>query len=236
MGDDRPDVKARPMRLLRRLLQALGLIAAAWAGYVLLAIALFTLVPPVSTLMLGRWLTLQPVERRFVPLEAVAPRLVASVIASEDARFCAHGGVDWGALHDVLARADEDGPARGASTLTMQSVKNLFLPPSRLYLRKAAEIPLALLLDALWSKRQILEIYLNIAEWGEGVFGIEAAAQAYFGVPAARLSPGQAALLAAALPNPKMRDPRRPRPGHRRLASLNMARAAGGLDLSCLAR
>ena len=181
------------------------------------ALALQSTVHPVSTLMLARWATGAPVERRWVPLSAVSPKLVASVILSEDGQFCREHGVDFGALREVIDNGD-GAPSRGASTLTMQVAKNLFLWPGRSYLRKALEIPLAVLLDSLWGKRKVLEAYLNVAEWGEGVYGIEAAAQRDFRVPASALTTRQAALLATALPNPILRNVLQPSRKHRQLA------------------
>lgn len=192
------------------------------------ALALQSAIRPVSTLMLARWALGQPVDRRWVPLSAVSPKLVASVILSEDGQFCREHGVDFGALREVIG--DGDGaPSRGASTLTMQVAKNLFLWPGRSYLRKALEIPLAILLDGLWGKRKVLEAYLNVAEWGDGVYGIEAAAQRDFRVPAAALTARQAALLATALPNPVLRSVVQPSRRHRQLARriLDMQPIAG---------
>lgn len=200
---------------------SLALLAAA-------ALAVQSVVHPVSTLMLARWATGAPVDRRWVPLSAVAPKLVASVILSEDGRFCHEPGVDLGALREVIE--DRDGaPSRGASTLTMQLVKNLFLWPGRSYLRKALEIPFAVLLDRVWGKRKVLEAYLNVAEWGDGIYGIEAAAQRDFQVPASALTARQAALLATALPNPILRSAVRPSRQHRQLARriLDMQAIAG---------
>lgn len=187
-----------------RLLQVALVLTAGLA----LALLLYRFVPVPSTLMLGRWLTLQPVERQWVPLSRISPTLIRAVIAAEDQRFCAHAGVDWIELNTVLA--NEDGPNRGASTLTMQTAKNVFLWPGRSYLRKGLEIPLALALDLAWPKRRIIEVYLNVAEWGEGLYGAEAAAQRYFRKPAARLNAAEAARLAGALPNPRLRNPARP--------------------------
>lgn len=178
------------------------------AATLVVLIALYRFVPAPSTLMLARWVTFRPVERQWVPLEQISPHLIRAVIAAEDQRFCQHAGVDWGELNAVLQ--DEDGPRRGASTLTMQTAKNLFLWPGRSYLRKGLELPLALAIDFAWPKRRVIEVYLNIAEWGEGVFGAEAASQRYFGKPAAQLSAAEAARLAGALPNPVLRDPARP--------------------------
>jgi monofunctional biosynthetic peptidoglycan transglycosylase len=198
------------LRWALRLTILIGLVGAG-------ALALQTVIHPVSTLMLGRWLTGQPVDRRWVPLSAVSPRLVASVILSEDGQFCHEHGIDVSALREVIGNG-ESAPSRGASTLTMQVVKNLFLWPGRSYLRKALEIPLAVVLDAVWGKRRVLEAYLNVAEWGDGIFGIEAAAQRHFRVGAAQLSLRQAALLATALPNPIRRSVTQPSRIHRQLA------------------
>ena len=211
--------------LLKALLVALVLVA------VLIALGRF--LPPVSTLMLARWASGQSVERNWAPLEAISPHLIAAVIASEDAAFCRHSGVDWRALGSVLER--EGGPSRGASTIPMQTAKNLFLWPSRSYVRKGLEIPLAMALDLAWPKARTLEVYLNIAQWGEGVFGAQAAAQLHFGADAAALTPRQAALLAAALPNPLARDPARARGRHALLAGIVERRARAGDALtSCL--
>ncbi|MDF2116341.1 monofunctional biosynthetic peptidoglycan transglycosylase [Roseiarcaceae bacterium H3SJ34-1] len=200
-------------------------------------LALYTFVPPVSTLMLGRTLTGKSYERTYVRLKDVAPVLVASVVSSEDAQFCRHGGVDWSALRKVIAEADEDGPSRGASTITMQTAKNLFLWPGRSSLRKGMEIGIALVLGKVWSRAHTLEVYLNIAEWGDGLFGIEAAARHYFQKRASQLTAREAALLATSLPNPILRDAARPRPFQNRLAARIAARARGSAGyLDCLPR
>ena len=222
------------------MLRRLGFFVRATAG-VLVATALLgagALVydgarPPVSTLMLARWLTGRPVTRQWVPLGAISPNLVAAVVMSEDGQFCAHHGVDWDSLRSVVD--NPDGPARGASTLTMQLAKNLFLWPGRSYLRKGLEIPTALLLDRLWSKREILEAYLNVAEWGDGVYGAEAAARTHFRKPARELGRREAALLATSLPNPRLRDPARPNRLQRTLTAIVMGRMAGADQwLGCL--
>ena len=196
-------------------------------------VVLWAYAPPVSTLMLARWVTFRPVERVWTPLERIAPALALAVIASEDGRFCRHGGVDWGALREVVASSGEDGPARGASTIPMQSAKNLFLWPSRSAVRKGLEIPAALVIDRVWGKRRVMAVYLNVAEWGDGIFGAEAAAQRHFRKSAAQLSPREAALLAAALPNPLRRDPAHPDARQKQLATLiqrRMARTPGLAD------
>lgn len=157
--------------------------------------------------MIGRIATFQPVKRQWIKYDNINPVLVNSVMMSEDAKFCSHSGVDWAALNQVIDSAIEGERTRGASTLSMQVVKNLYLWPGRSYFRKALELPLALLTDAIWTKTRMIEIYLNIAEWDEGIFGIEAASRHYFKRSAAKLSARQAALLAVTLPNPKHRNP-----------------------------
>lgn len=214
------------LRLARRLALTL---AALWAG----AILIYAVLPPVSTLMLARWATLRGLERDYVPLEKIAPSLPRAVVASEDQRFCAHRGVDWTELRTVLTRSGENGPARGASTVTMQSVKNVLLWPGRSRLRKALELPLALLADLVWGKRRTMEIYLNVAEWGDGVFGAQAAARRHFGKDAAQLTPREAALLVAALPNPIRRDAGRPGAALSRRAGV-IQRRAPAVDADCL--
>jgi monofunctional biosynthetic peptidoglycan transglycosylase len=215
------------MRALRtglRYLLFLGLgLLVVLAGLILL----WRAAPPVSTLMLARWVTFRGVERTYVPLARISPRLIAAVVISEDAQFCRHRGVDWGALNEVISEADEDGPSRGASTITMQTAKNLFLWPQRSAIRKGLEIPLAVLLDRAWGKKRVLEVYLNIAEWGPGLFGAEAAARHYFHKSAADLTQREASLLATALPNPILRDASRPKRRQAVLAAINAGRVAG---------
>ena len=187
-------------------------------------------VRPVSTLMLADLVTLQGYDRRWVPLEDISPVLVNSVIMSEDGQFCRHLGIDFGELSGVVSDALAGEPTRGASTITMQTVKNLFLWNGRSIVRKVLELPLAAYFDLVVPKWRIMEIYLNIAEWGPGIYGIEAAAQHHFGVSAKQLTPRQAALLAVALPNPITRDPAKPSAGLRRLANLIQRRAARSGD------
>lgn len=192
---------------------------------------------PISTLMLGRLATGQSYQRDYVRLDQIAPVLVATVIASEDAGFCRNRGVDWDALHEVIGEGGEGGASRGASTITMQTAKNLFLWPSRSVIRKGAEIGIALVLGQVWSKAHTIEVYLNIAEWGDGIFGAEAAARHWFGCAAADLRPAQAARLAVALPNPLKRSPAvKSRTLARRAERLVRAMARAGLiDAAALA-
>jgi monofunctional biosynthetic peptidoglycan transglycosylase len=181
---------------------------------------------PVSALMAWRWATGAPVSRQWIDFDAMSPSLPRSVVASEDAKFCIHHGVDWNALREVIDDAEDGEAARGGSSITQQVVKNLFLWPGRSVVRKALELPLALWTDWVLPKQRILEIYLNVAELGpSGQFGAQAGALYAFGHPASSLSPREAALLAAILPNPVKRSARNPGPGVRRLAGTYMARA-----------
>src|SRR5437868_5255106 len=157
---------------------------------------------PVSTLMAWRWLKGAPVSRQWINFNAISPVLPRSVVGSEDAKFCSHHGIDWDALRDVIDDAEDGEVARGGSTITQQVAKNLFLWPGRSVVRKALELPLALWIDLVLSKQRILEIYLNIAEWGpSGQFGAESGANYAFGRSASSLSPREAGLMAAILPN-----------------------------------
>src|SRR6266446_10558761 len=145
---------------------------------------------PVSTLMAWRWLTGAPVSRQWIDFVAISPLLPRAVVASEDAKFCSHHGIDWDALRGVIDDAEDGEVARGGSTITQQVAKNLFLWPGRSVVRKALELPLALWIDVALPKWRVLEIYLNIAEWGpNGQFGAEAASYYAFGHSAAALSP-----------------------------------------------
>jgi monofunctional glycosyltransferase len=221
-----------PLRLL-----ALGVVWAALALFALFIalVGLYTFVRPVSTLMLARTIEGKSYQRTYAPLKTIAPIALASAVASEDASFCDNDGVDWGSLREVLSGAGKHGPSRGASTITMQTAKNLFLWPGRSTIRKGIEIGMALVMGEAWSKARTLEIYLNIAEWGDGIYGIEAAAQRYFHKSASQLNPREASLLATALPNPNLRNPARPTSLQRRLAGSLEAKARENSDLlKCL--
>jgi monofunctional glycosyltransferase len=213
---------------------AMALLALILLPYVLTLV--YILVNPPSTLMVWRWVRGAPVERIFVPLANLSPVLPLAVLVAEDARFCSHSGVDWSELREAIEEADDITEARGGSTITQQVAKNLFLWHGRSFVRKALEFPLAMWIDLVMSKRRILEIYLNIAEWGpDGQFGAEAGARHAFGKSARDLSAREAALLASTLPNPLRRSAARPSATVRRLAGTYEARArrAGGLT-DCL--
>jgi monofunctional biosynthetic peptidoglycan transglycosylase len=218
---------------LRRGLRIASIVAITLVLIPLILTPLYTVIRPASTVMLFNWFTFQPVDRRWVSLDDIAPIVPRTIITAEDSRFCEHPGVDWDAVSDVL----DSESSRGASTIPMQTVKNLYLWQGRSYLRKALEVPLAYYADIVLGKRRLLEVYLNIAEWGPGIFGVEAAAQRYFKRSAADLDARQAGLLAAALPNPLVRNPGRPDARLRQLGNRLANRAARtAADTSCLTR
>jgi len=197
-----------------------------WFIAVLLLIAAFRFInPPFSMLMALQFMTGTPIHKQWVPIERISPNLARAVIVAEDGRFCQHWGVDFVEAANAIRRAS-DGYPRGASTITMQVAKNLFLLPAKSYLRKLVEIPLTFAIELAWPKRRILEVYLNIVEWGPGVFGAEAASQAHFRRSAMGLTSRQAAQLAVTLPNPIVRDAGDPGPRTAHRASVIQARAA----------
>lgn len=215
-------------------------IAAVLIGLLLLPYLLVFLyrpdfVHPVSTLMIGDFLTFRGYDRQWVEFDDISPHLVSAVMMSEDGQFCSHYGVDWGEMKAVVDDALSGEPTRGASTISMQTVKNLFLWNSRSLLRKGLEMPLAIFADAIWSKKRTMEIYLNIAEWGPGIYGIEAAARYHFKVPASKLTARQASLLAVSLPNPIERVASKPSSGMKRLAAVVDRRVSrSGAYIKCL--
>lgn len=224
----------RPRPFVWRLARLLAVVLLAVLLLPYLIVPLYRFVDPVSTPMVWRWATGARVVRAAVPLERIAPALPATVIASEDARFCAHRGVDWSEIREAIEEADDLSEVRGSSSITQQVAKNLFLWGGRSFVRKALELPLALWIDLVLPKRRVLEIYLNIAEWGpNGQFGAEAAARYAFGRSARELGTREAALLAAILPNPIRRSARAPGPAVRRLAGLYEARARSA-NVACL--
>jgi monofunctional biosynthetic peptidoglycan transglycosylase len=219
-----------------RLARILAYVVAAAGAGVLAVILVYRWVdPPGTPLMILRMAQGDGADYRPVSLAAIAPSLGHAVIAAEDNRFCVHHGVDWTAVDDALDDWDRRGRLRGASTITMQVARNLFLWPGGGFVRKAVEVPLAFVIDAIWPKRRILEVYLQIAELGRGIFGAEATARAHFGKPARSLSVREAALLAAILPNPRQRDPAHPSAALVRRAESIVSRAVGlGTSLACV--
>ncbi len=194
----------------RRWLWRLGIVILALGLLPYLIVPLYAFLnPPVTLVMLQNALTEGGgIHKTWVDLKDVSPNLIRAVVAAEDARFCSHHGIDWVEVQNALE--DEGGPPRGASTITMQAARNLFYPAGRSWIRKALEAPLALYTDLILSKRRILELYLNVAEWGHGVYGVAEAANRSFGTRPARLTAGQSALLAASLPSPQSRNPAKP--------------------------
>lgn len=198
-------------RFVRRLSTwLLKAVAGAMILSVLWVLAYGVVPPPGSLLMLLRLAEGHGIEKDWTPLEGISPHLVRAVIASEDTRFCSHSGFDWVELRAAFAENLEGGRLRGGSTITMQTAKNAFLWPDRTLLRKGAEAWFTLLIETFWPKSRTMEVYLNLAEWGDGVYGAEAAARHWFDRPAERLTARQAALLAAALPSPLASSPGRP--------------------------
>ena len=180
-------------------------------------VALLRFVPPLgSAMMVQRWVEARAAGRSFrlrydwVPAREIAPSLRAAVVASEDQRFFEHGGFDWKSMQSAFGDWRGGDKLRGASTISQQVAKNLFLWPGRSFVRKGFEAWLTLWIEWLWPKERILEVYLNVVELGDGVFGAEAAARRYFGTSAARLGAHQSALLAAMLPSPRRSNPANP--------------------------
>ncbi|MBP1853057.1 monofunctional biosynthetic peptidoglycan transglycosylase [Rhizobium halophytocola] len=203
--------------------------------YILIPVYALPFIRPLSTPMIADLLTLQGYDRRWVSFDNISPDLVQAVMMSEDGQFCSHHGVDWGEMKGVVEDALAGDETRGASTIPMQTVKNLFLWNSRSFVRKGLELPLALTADFLWPKKRTMEIYLNVAQWGPRLYGIEAAAHHYFNVPASKLSADQAALLAVSLPNPIDRHANKPSKGMRRVAQVVHRRARNsGAYITCL--
>ncbi len=234
-GDSRrPERRSWPRRLLRWCLLA----AVAWLLLTVSAVALLRFVdPPTTSFMVRYWLEARAdgkaearLQRQWRPLEQIAPVMRLAVVASEDQKFPHHRGFDMAALRQVARQHLAGEGGRGGSTISQQTAKNLFLSPSRSWLRKGAEAYFTVLIEGLWPKRRVLEVYLNIAEFGPGLYGVEAAAQAYYGRSAAALSDLQAARLAAVLPSPRRYRVEPPSPQVLRRADWILAqmRALGG--------
>ena len=196
--------RVRPLAFLRRWLVRTVLGAVVFLA--LSVVAYRWVNPPLTIYIWQEQRRLGEVAQDWVPMVRIAPVMARSVVAAEDANFCLHWGFDMGAIRDAIA----EGAGRGASTLSQQVVKNVWLWHGRTWTRKALEAAITPAMEAVWPKRRIIEVYLNIAEFDEGVFGVEAAARHYFGVAAADLSAVQAARLAAVLPDPKGRSASRP--------------------------
>jgi monofunctional biosynthetic peptidoglycan transglycosylase len=220
--------RAQASGLLGRLLRGLLIFVLVFGLVGSVAVtALYRIVPPPMTfLMIQRLFEGRGFDRRWVPLSQISPRLVGAVIASEDSGFCRHHGFDMNAIERAL-KHNEDDPnrIRGGSTISQQTAKNVFLWPRRDYVRKGLEAYFTVLIEGIWGKPRIMEVYLNSIEWGPGIYGAEAAARRNFGVPARDLTPAQAARLAVIVPKPLAW--KADRPGHyvRRRSGTIAARA-----------
>ncbi|HMM66297.1 MAG TPA: monofunctional biosynthetic peptidoglycan transglycosylase [Dokdonella sp.] len=212
---------------LRRLLRWTGIAALTWIVLTVSIVFALRFVPPLSSaFMLGRRIDAAlegppgfSVHYRWTPLEKISANLPIALVAAEDQKFPQHHGFDVDAIQTALAEADEGARLRGASTISQQVAKNLFLWNGRSFIRKGFEAYFTVLLETLWPKRRIIEVYLNIAEFGDGIYGVAAASERYFGVTPAQLSTHQAALLAAVLPNPRRLHADRPSPYVQRRAN-----------------
>ena len=193
--------KARPKRRLLRGLLIFVLLFGVAAPVAVVGLYRFV-PPPLTFLMVQRLFEGRGFDRRWVPLSQISPRLVGAVIAAEDAAFCEHRGFDYKAIERAMKHNARSKRIRGGSTISQQTAKNVFLWPNRDYVRKGLEAYFTVLIETIWGKPRIMEVYLNSIEWGPGVYGAEAAARRNFGVSAARLTPAQAARLAVILPKP----------------------------------
>ncbi|MCH8550952.1 MAG: monofunctional biosynthetic peptidoglycan transglycosylase [Natronospirillum sp.] len=202
------------MRIVRRVLRILGYLVAAWILLsLLLVLPLRWLNPPGTLVMVNRWSQIEDFDLRWQWLawQDIPPHAAMAVVASEDQRFPLHRGFDVDAMRDAWLERERRGQLRGASTISQQVARNLYLWTGRSWMRKGLEAWFTLLIEWFWPKERILEVYLNIAEWGPGgVFGLEAAAQYHFNKSAAQLNPWESALLAATLPSPARYTPGRP--------------------------
>jgi monofunctional biosynthetic peptidoglycan transglycosylase len=223
---------------LRRYLRYAAITLGIMALYPLVFTLIYAVLPPpISNVQILRLATGYGLNKDWVSLDQISPNLARAVITSEDARFCEHHGVDWVEVQGVVEDAfdDDEGPVRGASTIPMQTAKNLFLWDGRFAIRKVLELPVAMWMDLVWSKRRMIEVYLNIVEWAPGVYGAEAAARHHFNKPAAKLTRREAALLAAVLPNPLKRQAGKPSKRVQAAAQRILIRMAGMAPyLACL--
>jgi len=202
---------------LRKVLIILKLAILFFLGSTLFVEVLFTFInPPVTPLMIKRVIEQKldgkkaRLRKKWMPIEKISPHMVKALVASEDNRFLEHWGIDVDAIQKAIEHNKRHKRKHGASTITQQVAKNVFLWPARTWLRKGFELYFTLTIDLLWSKKRIMEVYLNVIETGDGIYGVEAAAKKYYNKPAKRLTAGEAALIAACLPNPRKRNPASP--------------------------
>lgn len=212
-----PNIRQAPgmKKFLKRVFRFIFKTVLYLAGFALALTVLYKFVtPPITPIMVLRYFENPDagIHKQTVSYEEVAPVVYRSILAAEDARFFSHGGVDWRAVENAREynRIHKGKKVRGASTVTMQTAKNVFLTHHRTRVRKGLEVGFTYLIEWIWGKRRILEVYVNIVEWGEGIYGIEEAARHYFGKSAADLTATEAARLAAVLPNPRRWSPAKP--------------------------
>jgi len=203
---------------LRRLSRWIAFAALAWLGLTWLMVLVLRFVPPVTSAVMlerhvGAWLHGERdfhLHQRWVPWSQVSPWVPLAMVAGEDQKFPYHHGFDFGSIHEAIDAAEDGARLRGASTISQQTAKNLFLWEGRSYVRKGLEAYFTVLIELTWPKRRILEVYMNIAELGNGIYGVGAASEIYFHEPPSRLTPAQAARLAAVLPSPRRMHADRP--------------------------
>jgi monofunctional biosynthetic peptidoglycan transglycosylase len=192
-----------------------------------LLVVVYSVVPPISMPVIGKAVSFQNPSWRWRSIENISPNLARAIISAEDGKFCSHNGVDWQSLDKVIKKAKKRGKlSRGASTINMQIAKNLFYWPLPGLMRKPLEIPMAMWIDLIWSKQRTIEVYMNIAQMGDDIYGAEAASQHYFGKSAKNLSRAESARLASILPNPIKRNPAKPSKYVRKYSGSIKARAA----------
>ncbi len=219
----------------RILLFFLKFILGAWVASILIVVVYRFVPVPITPLMLiriaegalqGRWVG---IDKDWVSYDEISPNVFRAVMSGEDGKFLRHGGIDWEAVEKARKRNEQAKGKKvyGASTITMQTAKNAFLIPVRSYIRKALEAYFTYMIEFVWGKKRILEVYVNIIEMGDGIYGVEAASRAYFGKSAKNLSPQEAALIAAVLPNPRRWSPAKPTGYIQKRASFIQGRMAG---------
>lgn len=202
----------------RKALRWLGILALAWLGSTWLAVLVLRFVPPLTSAVMverqiGAWLHGEKnfrLRQHWVPWKRVSPWVPLAMVAGEDQKFPYHHGFDFDSINQAIDAADDGKRLRGASTISQQTAKNLFLWNGRSYVRKGLEAYFTVLIELTWPKRRILEVYMNIAELGNGIYGVSAASEAYFHTAPANLGPAQAARLAAVLPSPRRLHADRP--------------------------
>jgi len=212
-----PPMRSAWKRYLKKSLIVIKWAAIGFFGSTLLAVVLFSFVsPPLTPLMLKRAFVKKPdgtragIHKDWVSFKNISPHMIRAVVASEDNRFLDHWGIDVKAVQKAVEYNKRHRRKHGASTITQQVAKNVFLWPARSWIRKGFELYFTVLIETVWSKKRIMVVYLNVVETGNGIYGVEAAARKYFHKSAKKLTPGEAALIAAALPNPRVRNPAKP--------------------------